>query len=250
MNYRRPELRAALSAEYVLGTLRGAARRRFERLLQEDFILRESVQQWQNDLYPTLLEVLPEQQPPPEVWQAISQATISPPKSLIPKPKSKPVKPKKPSTLWQKLAFWRVWGVMVTLMLALLALYSIINRFNVPPAADPDFIAVLEGPSSQPAWLVHIDRDRRKLQINTLGLQPHLPDKKHDFWLIPPHAGQAPISLGQLPASGSLVLPLPKAALPVLSDGLVLAVTLEPSEGSLIGPSIGPVLYQGKLIAP
>ena len=245
MNYRHPELRAALSAEYVLGTLRGPARRRFERLLHEDFVLRESVRQWQNDLYPTLLEVLPEQQPPVRVWQEITQATISSPKSLRPKPKSI-----QPAGLWHNLPFWRVWAVMVTLMLVLLSWYSVMNRLSIPPAAEPDFIAVLEDQVSKPAWLVHIDRNRHKLQITTLGLQPHPPDRRHNFWLIPPRPGQAPIALGQLPASGTILLPLAQAALPVLSAGVVLAATLEPSEGSLSGESIGPVMYQGELIAP
>lgn len=42
MNYRDPQLKDALAAEYVLGTLRGQARRRFQKLMMQIPSLRES----------------------------------------------------------------------------------------------------------------------------------------------------------------------------------------------------------------
>jgi anti-sigma-K factor RskA len=63
MNYGDPRLRAMLASEYVLGTLHGRARRRFERLLGEDAGLRVTVEAWQNRLTP-LAEALP----PVELW--------------------------------------------------------------------------------------------------------------------------------------------------------------------------------------
>ena len=44
MNYGDPTLRDHLAAEYALGTLRGRARRRFERLMAEDAGLRALVE--------------------------------------------------------------------------------------------------------------------------------------------------------------------------------------------------------------
>ncbi len=52
MNYARPELRDRLAAEYVLGTLHGGARRRFQRLLQQQPELRDAVEFWQRELMP------------------------------------------------------------------------------------------------------------------------------------------------------------------------------------------------------
>jgi anti-sigma-K factor RskA len=46
------ELREHLCAEYVLGTLRGAARRRFEHWLAVDAGLRRAVSEWQDRLSP------------------------------------------------------------------------------------------------------------------------------------------------------------------------------------------------------
>ena len=47
MDYSRPELADRLAAEYVLGTLQGPARRRFEALQQAHPALRQAVAQWQ-----------------------------------------------------------------------------------------------------------------------------------------------------------------------------------------------------------
>lgn len=47
MKYDNENLRELLSGEYVLGLLRGGARRRFERLLIEDARLRGEVVAWE-----------------------------------------------------------------------------------------------------------------------------------------------------------------------------------------------------------
>jgi len=63
MNYDRPELRDRLAAAYALGTLRGAARRRLERLMSSDATLAAAVEDWQRRLNP-LVEALPPVDPP------------------------------------------------------------------------------------------------------------------------------------------------------------------------------------------
>ncbi len=57
MKYRDPALRDKLAAEYVLGTLRGRARARFQRLLRYDPALRRAVDAWEERLLPMALAV-------------------------------------------------------------------------------------------------------------------------------------------------------------------------------------------------
>lgn len=70
MNYLTENRRHALAAAYVLGTLGGPARRRFQRLILEHVRVHQTVWQWErrlNELGAALLA----QTPHPRVWTAI-----------------------------------------------------------------------------------------------------------------------------------------------------------------------------------
>jgi anti-sigma-K factor RskA len=72
MNYSRPDLLDKLASEYVLGTLRGRARRRFERLLAMHPAFRVAVQVWEERLGRLALSV-PPVAPRAQVWQSIER---------------------------------------------------------------------------------------------------------------------------------------------------------------------------------
>ena len=74
MNYERPELLDRLASEYALGTLRGRALRRFERLLRDSGPARAAVEEW-NVRLGKLASVVPAVSPPERVWSAIERAT-------------------------------------------------------------------------------------------------------------------------------------------------------------------------------
>lgn len=81
MNYRRPELRDRLAAEYVLGTLHGGARSRLQRLLRDDASLQARVIFWEQQLT-ALASPLPDVAPSAAVWQAIA-ARVAPPRKTV-----------------------------------------------------------------------------------------------------------------------------------------------------------------------
>lgn len=70
MRYRDPELLDALAAEYVLGTLRGPAARRFEHLAAQDLLVRQAVQRAERRLSPLAAELAPVT-PPAVIWEQI-----------------------------------------------------------------------------------------------------------------------------------------------------------------------------------
>ena len=72
MRYRNPELGEKLAAEYVLGTLRGRARARFEALMRYDPALRGRVTDWEDKLTP-LARAGTDIAPPARLWNALSQ---------------------------------------------------------------------------------------------------------------------------------------------------------------------------------
>lgn len=72
MKYQSPQLRTSLAAEYALGTLRGRARARLEKLLRRDTAWQEEVTFW-NDRLADLASTLPPQAPRDVVWAALER---------------------------------------------------------------------------------------------------------------------------------------------------------------------------------
>jgi len=74
MRYTNPELLEHLASAYVLGTLAGGARRRFERLQRDRIDVRVRVTHWEARLGQLALSV-PAHKPSPRVWAAIAART-------------------------------------------------------------------------------------------------------------------------------------------------------------------------------
>jgi len=132
MNYAHPELRERLAADYALGTLRGAARRRFERLLAGDGALRELVQDWELRVN-LLAESAPAVSPPPRVWDGIARR-------IGPMPARTASREGRFERLWHSLGFWRGAGLLAAGAAAALAVFVVLR----PPAVDPGQLAALD----------------------------------------------------------------------------------------------------------
>ena len=235
MNYDDPLLRQQLAGEYVLGTLRGRARRRFERLLLADPALRDLVEDWEMKLNP-LVESMAPVEPPERVWRRI-RARIALARTEAP-------------GWWNRLALWR--ALAATAVLAVVALGIQLARLPASAVESPPTrVAVLTGAQGQPAWLLAVVEKPGvggSLRFTVLQPQAVNPDQSFELWLIPRGEG-APVSAGLLPPSGSGVQPLPASAWHSLSRAGAVAVSLEPKGGSPTGAPTGPVLFQGALMA-
>ncbi len=73
-NDNQDRVQEPLAAEYVLGTMQGDERIRFEQRLVSDMGLQAEVTAWEERLTP-MLDVLDSVQPPPGVWQQIQEKT-------------------------------------------------------------------------------------------------------------------------------------------------------------------------------
>ena len=79
MNYLLPERLDRLAREYVLGTLTGGARRRFERVLSQAPAAGRAVAAWQ-ERFTVLSTSLPPMAPRNAVWQGLEQRLFAPPR--------------------------------------------------------------------------------------------------------------------------------------------------------------------------
>jgi anti-sigma-K factor RskA len=223
MNYQTPSLRRALAADYAIGLMPAAARRRFEQLLLEDAALRAELAQWQENLA-SLTDALPEQPVPDRVWQGIT-ARIEPQVLHVP----------------EKRPFWnwlRVTAAVCSLVVAV-ALGVIYNRDNAR------YSATLLSADAQPALKVEAHEDY--LNVEALAMAAVDQGRSLELWAIP--ADGKPVSLGVIPAGGSGKVELSDAQKALIGKPIALAVSLEPKGGSPTGQPTGPVLYQGALAA-
>ncbi len=221
-------LREKLASEYVLGTLKGGARRRFESLLKNDAALRRAVAEWQDRLHP-LAELTPATKPSPQVWRAIEQK----------------LNLNSRRAFWlglrEDLSFWRGLGLAST---ALATILIAVLATKQPGSAAPgaDYVAMLSDDKAQPIAVVTGDLKHHQLTIKVLAQQSIAADKSLELWAVPKTGN--PRSLGLVAANGIVTLQLPENATPE-TVGL-LAVTLEPKGGSPDpnGPT-GPIVFKG-----
>ncbi len=225
MDYSRPERADALAADYVTGTLRGAARRRFEGLLPAHPALRRAVQAWQARLLPLTVSIEPVT-PSPAVWKRI-EARIA-----ESSPRSAPVR---------GLPFWR--GLAAFASVAALALAGLLAS---PGPVQPPVVIVLnatEAASGAAAGSIvaSISGDGRAVVTRPIVNVALQGDRVLELWAVP--GSGTPRSLGLISASGATVVSKTQQ----LKGAAALAVSLEPTGGSPTGAPTGPVLYVGKL---
>ena len=229
MDYSRSELADALAADYVVGTLRGGARRRFEALLPAHAALRDATVAWRDRLMPLTAELAPVQ-PSSTVWRAISDRI-----------EAGRAAPGAPAGAWSRLAFWR--GIAAFASVAAIGFAVLLAN---PRAVAPPVLVVLSatpaaasGAQSSPI-VASISGDGTTLVTRAIVPVANRPDRSLELWAVPKDG--APRSLGVLPPGTGTVALRGK----VLAGVDTLAVTVEPLGGSPTGQATGPIVYAGK----
>jgi len=230
MDYSRPELADRLAADYVTGTLRGPARRRFESLLTAHPSLRGAVGAWQARLIPLTISVEPEK-PPAAVWKRIEARIGGAPTT------------ESTAGWWRALAFWR--GLAAVASVAAISLSVLLAS---PGPAQAPIVVVLsstgataDGNIVPATFVASISGDGRAMVTKPLQNVSLSANRALELWAVPPQG--APRSLGLISAQGTTIVKKGK----VLDNTAALAVSLEPPGGSPTGAPTGPVLWVGKL---
>ena len=238
MDYGNRDLADALAAQYVAGTLRGPARRRFETLMAAHPALRQAVAAWRARLMPLTGAVEP-QAPPASAWAGIEQRLW---------PEAKPAPTAAPAAVpwWRALSFWRAASAFTTV-----AAIGLGVLLATPQPQAPPVVVVLQAAEGAPAgastFVASFSADGRSLvtrPVQPVALQV---DRALELWAVPPQG--APRSLGLISANGLTVIrpdKLPQALLDQRNTA-ALAVSVEPPGGSPTGAPTGPVVFAGKL---
>lgn len=286
MNYADPQLRNQLAAEYVLGTLSGRSRRRFEQLLPGDHDLHNLVEDWEMTLSPMAESIAPVE-PPAHVWADIDRQIAPPPQPAA------AVRGGVFQRLWDSAGFWRgAAAVAAATACALLfgmaflrpgvaperiaalddrlarieeatrslvgvtgemtslddRLSSLARRIEVL-AAPPTHVAVLLDKDQRPMMNADFNATEGRLVLR-LNLTPHRDFTVNvlEVWVVAPDGTRR--SLGVFPSEHpgtTAALVLPRDTADAIARAQ-LSVTLEPKGGSRTGQPSGPVLFTGQLV--
>ena len=256
MNFlNNPSLMDQLAASYALGTLRGGARRRFERLARDNATLRAAALIWQSRLA-SVAELQPEVAPSPAVWRRIENLINAQKQAqAMQAARITAVAPLMPIGWWASLGLWRG-ATAAGALAAVIAVVTGVNlntqlsgqvqqlsaRLTATPAIE--YVAVLADDKASASMLVTFDPNTKKLVLKRVGNFREQPDKSLELWALPP--GAPAKSLGVL--TGDAVVRL-TAAESDIQQSPALAITLEPKGGVPPGTAAtGPILFKGALI--
>ena len=222
MNLFLGELPDRLAAEYVLGTLTGGARRRFDALLPAHPTLRHAVSSWEKRLLPMALKAEPVQ-PAAAVWTSIES------KLGWTAPAARPA-----ASL--RVRFWQAFAALATVAAVVLG-----TRTPTLPPSEAPMIVVLHATKGSETLVAGLSPDRQQLTIQPLQKVSLTSDQSLELWALKKDG--PPASLGVIAADK--LTALNKKTLPKDTKGL--AVSLEPLGGSPTGAPTGPVLFVGDL---
>lgn len=217
---RDPDLIDSLAAEYVLGTLRGTARRRLEHWRRTVPQVEERCRFWENNLMPLAQSVRPVQ-PPPQVWRHIQERLNFPPA-------------RQRRRAGPALAIAA--SVLLVAGLSLLLYWRSVEQRVTE-------VATITTQQGVQAWEVDVYRGRLVVHAGHLPTRPS--DREFELWALP--AGGKPVSLGVLPGSGTTQRALTELQRQALANTTQVAVTLEPLGGSPTGQPTSTPLFVAPL---
>lgn len=229
MDYARPELADRLAAEYVLGTLRGPARRRFQTLLEAHPALRDAVRRWEIQLAPLAGSVAPVA-PPERVWTGVEARLFA------------TVPATAPQGWWNRLGLWR--GLSALATAAAVALVFVVTQ--VPPPQAPIVVVLATNPDAAVAtnasFVASLSADGRALVLKPLNAPTLTAAQALELWSVPAQGG--PRSLGLVRADQATTLLLQAG---VQRSTAAFAVSIEPAGGSPTGAPTGPIVSLGRI---
>lgn len=218
----------ALCGEYLLGTLRARARRRFERALRDEPLVALRLRYWQRVIAP----------------HPSHSAAIAPARATWRRLRRELELDRYRVPWFGRIGVWRGWSLAATAALLAVALFALL-----PPPAAPIFddVARLAGPEHAATVTAALARDRAQLRLRASRPVLAGPQHSYELWLIPREGG-APISVAVLGALDAQFA-LPAGLAERLRSGAKLAISVEPAGGSPTGAPTGPVVLIGEVSA-
>jgi anti-sigma-K factor RskA len=275
----------ALAAEYALGTLDADERAQAETMMSADKDFAAMVRAWEFGLG-ALNQMVGSVEPRPIVWETIrNEIQKSAPQAPIVLPEAPPSPPAAEVTeavgpvvddsnvvrLAGQVRRWRNVSSLATAIAATLVAMIGLQIFlpgllpegmrpeprtkvvevKAPagaPRAAAQYVALLQGQSGGPAFILTIDGATRHLTVRKVGAPPTEAGKSYELWLISDKLGGRPRSLGVIGASDFTSQQALASYDSDVINGATYAVTVEQAGGSPDGAPHSTPVFVGKLI--
>lgn len=231
--YQHHDTADKLAAAYVLGTLQGPARRRFEAMLLQKPLLGLAVDDWTQRLAP-LLTTLPPVEPSRALWKAIARRTTD--KDSV-KARAEPI--------WKRFfsaipAGALAMGVLVGVMTPMLWDRQLAEDSGAQLPAS--YVGVLGTADGKPGLIVSSLRHGAWVDVKQMAPVAVPPGMRLHLWRIDAEGKAMP--LGPLPTGKWVRMPLPEPAEKIFFPAVELAVSVENADDTPQAPRL-PYVYRG-----
>jgi anti-sigma-K factor RskA len=251
VNYLRAELLDRLAGAYVLGTLRGRARRRFDRLLLTTANVRSAVHAWEDRLHLLAVSV-PPVAPPATLWPKIAARLQA---AAAPGPVQN-VSPSRPASSWWS-SFWKPALGFAVGALAMIGLVRVMpDRFvsldeiaQERQALPQSYVGLLVDEQNQPTMLVSSTRHGKRVTVKSLRPLTVPAGKVLQVWALPKEGVPFPLGLA-VPTKppGSTTFDMADTSEKLLSKVPRLGISVEDAPAGPGAAPSGPFILSGHCV--
>jgi len=251
MNLLLPERLEALARDYALGTMTGGARRRFERLLREQWRAQAAVTAWQGRLA-HLAAPIPPLAPREAVWQGLQQRLFPEPAAA---PAALPPPVEKARAWWRSLLGGPAWaGALAGVMLCVVVLRQqpqLAGLEQQQEALPASYVGLLLDTQGKPAVLASSRRHGQRIDVKLLQPLKVPAGQVAQLWGLPKDGG-APFPIGVVPpndkAGTTTTLALPASAEKLFFNTSQLALSLEAAPAAAGAQPASPFVASGHCV--
>jgi len=230
-----------LAAEYVLGTLEADERAEVAQRREHDADLEARILAWEARLAPLGDEVRTVS-PGPDLLARIERRIdeLETPVRTKPTPDTDANGTAQLIALRRRLGFWRGSTALATAAALVLAVILLSPLGESPD--EPPFVAVFSQDDQQPAFMLSVNLDNRRLNVRPVTAKP-LPDRSYQLWIKADSLGPKPRSVGVLNDDLTLEADALSDYDPELLKRATFGISIEPPGGSPTGQPTGPAIH-------
>lgn len=228
MKYENAALIDELAARYVLGTLRGPARRRMERICRQNISAKNAVLRWEERLAELADNAAPIR-PPAVVWSNIRGQLH-----------------RRRADRESRRVHWRS-RIGLAMAAGIAALSVAVGWWVITQIPATQLVATIVSERQVDLWSIEAVAGRDEIRIIASADLALDTTHAYELWALS-KSGGAPVSLGLMPLRGRLVLTLDAAQRLALAGAQQVAISREPPGGSPTGAPTGPVLFVAEVL--